>query len=227
MSSKSALAICVAALTAVILAFLKETYWAALVDTVFDTTAHLFGVERAKMMATAAPFVIAITAAWVIIMVTYQLGMRDRTLKPEFDFIYDAHDPRFVKAEKHKTTYFVGLKIKARRTIDAPSVLAADNPFTERVIHGRGAPSGPSGYFFVYRGGALDPDVTETVELFDLPFFENLPKERTDILRQVQTFTLEARGRDARPVTAVFEYNPRETPMIRKLPGPRWWQLWS
>jgi hypothetical protein len=186
----------------------KETSWALTLEATLEHFAEWIGIPRPTLVAAAFPFVLAIAAMWVLAWASYSLGLRDRALKAEFEFVYDPNDPRFVKVGPHKTTYFVGLRIKAQRTIDSPSVLALDGPFTERVIRGAGASLGPPGYFFLYRGGALDPEVTETIELFDLPFSENLPKEETDLLRHTQTFTLEARGRDARPVTAVFEYNP-------------------
>jgi hypothetical protein len=68
----------------------------------------------------------------------------------------------------------------------------------------------------LYQGGAIDPDVTEPIELFDLPLRENLPKYE-DFMQNVYTFTLEARCRDAKPCTAEFEYDPKNTPMIRRL----------
>jgi hypothetical protein len=123
---------------------------------------------------------------------------------------------------EHKTVYYVGLHITSIRTIFHPSIRAISGPFTDRVIgphhwRHRGGDH-PTGHAVViYEGGAIDPNVTESVELFELPFRDHLPRDETDLLRKIQTFTLEARCRDAKPCFAKFEYDPDKYPMIRLL----------
>jgi hypothetical protein len=69
----------------------------------------------------------------------------------------------------------------------------------------------------MYEGGAIDPDVTEMIGLFDLPFRENLSKDENDLLRAKQTFVLEGRCRHSKPCFAEFEYDPDQIPMISLL----------
>jgi hypothetical protein len=216
MPSKSSLAVCVTALAAVIVAFLKETYWGFLVDKTFEFAADFFGVERARMMAEASPFAVAIAAASVIVFVAYRLGAKDRALKPELEFVFDQNDRKFVSVEPHKTAYRVGLRVRGDRTIEFPTALIKEGPFADRMFNRR--QDAPRGYHLLYSGGALDPTVMETIDLFELPQYEHLPKDPySRIMREPNTFTLEARGRNTKPATAHFEYNPRQTPMIQRI----------
>ena len=137
-----------------------------------------------------------------------------------FEFVYDPNDDRFFKRDDRKDIYRVGLHILASQTIDFPNVRAIDSPFTERVIRPRhdNKPH-PIGAVQIYMGGALDPECLELVDLCDLPphrKYLRIENEK-DPLAHVQTFTLEARGRNVRPVTATFEYDPERLPMIRKI----------
>ncbi len=219
MSSKSALAVVVAALTTVFLAFLKQTYWAVLVDLAFGHIAKMFGVERATMIALAAPYIVAFAAALVIVIVAYQIGLRDRSLKPAFEIIFDPNDKAFMSSSNERTRYFIGLKILTSHTIDSPNIWALNSPFTDRVFKQIYDNNHPSGNVRIYNGGALDPKVTEIIELFSLRSREYLDMEdKTNPLAIIQQFTLEARGRDVPPVKQKFEYDPNKFPMIRKLP---------
>lgn len=219
MSSRPAVVVLVAILGGLLWLFLKETYWAIAMETAIERFADWLGMSRPAMVAAATPYVLALAAASTVVWAAYSVGARDRHLKPEFEFVFSQTDPRFVRNESERTIYSVGLHITAQRTIDWPSVRAHEGPFTNRVIaSAHPGIAAPPGYVGICEGGALDPEVTQIIELFDLPRYENLNRrDEKDLLGRAHNFTLEARGRDARPVIAMFEYDPRNVPMVRRL----------
>jgi hypothetical protein len=226
-STKPVLAVLAMVLAGLFWTFLKETYWAMTAEAAIEELAMRLGMSRPAMIAAATPYLLSFAAALAVVWAGYSLGVRDRGLKPELEFVYSHTDHRFVRVHQHKTTYFVGLRVKAKRTIDSPWVFAFKGPFADKVI----AAAHPQdvlspNYLVLYRGGALDPTVMETIELFDLPHYEHLPK-RDDLLAHAHIFTLEARGRDTVPARAEFEYDPEKTPMIRRRGSARWWRIWS
>jgi hypothetical protein len=60
------------------LAVLRETYWAVMVDWVFDHLGQYLGIERARIIAVATPFLFAGTAALVLIYAAYRFGAYER-----------------------------------------------------------------------------------------------------------------------------------------------------
>jgi hypothetical protein len=194
----------------------RETYLSVVVDEIITHLANRVGVERPRMMAAIAPFVIYGSVAAAAIYGAFRLGVHERSLKPPFEFIFDK---TFVKKDSYKDIYSVGLHIKSKKTILFPTVRAHKSPFTDTIIADYHLNMDAAGSTIVYSppGGAIDPTVTEPIELCALPFRENFPPNKTHVLHGVQRFTLEARCRDAPPYTAEFEYDPDKTPMIRLL----------
>jgi hypothetical protein len=75
MSNRSALAVLYAAISVVIFVFIRETSWSVIVDFTMDQLAGWLGVERAKMIANAAPYVITLILTGFLLTVAYQLGL--------------------------------------------------------------------------------------------------------------------------------------------------------
>lgn len=149
-----------------------------------------------------------------------EIKLRNEREAKKFEFVFDENDPRFVRTENQKTCYFIGLHILSRETIDFPNIWALHSEFTERIFakHYMGARHHASRAVQIYKGGAIDPDHTEIIELLDLPTSKKwLNAPLNDPLRSVQKFTLQARGRNCKPVAQDFEFDPDKTPMIRML----------
>jgi|ERR1700730_11650547 hypothetical protein len=219
MRSKPAVAVLSAILAGLLWVFLKETYWAVVIETATERFAEWLGIPRPAIMAAVAPFVLAFASASAVAWAAYALGVQERKMKLPLEFVYLPNDEKFVKKLEHKTRYFVGLHVISPKTVHFPSVRAIRGAFTDRVIEPHHGPGGSylEGAVSIYTGGAIDPGVTEPIALFELPHRENLPKDETDLLRNKQTFTIEARCRDAKPCFATFEYDPDKSPMIRRI----------
>jgi hypothetical protein len=178
------------------------------------------------------PFMIAtVTAAWVVFFVVRFAGaaphfhkelqdeikQRDAQEAKKFEFVFDPSDQRFVRRMQQQTRYFFGLHILAKETIDYPNVWALDSEFTKITFAQRSMSAHhPSGAVAIYKGGAIDPGHTEIIELYDLPNDKKFINARSP-LHAAYRFTLQARGRNCKPVDQEFEYNPDKTPMIRML----------
>jgi hypothetical protein len=191
-----------------------------------------FGFTVAEVIerfgSIAIPTLLAIAIIWIMVRVIKrdyekQLKAAKAALEkggPAFEFVYDPANPRWVSADSQKTRYCIGLRILSRQTIDHPNIWALEGPFTKRIFSRIAKEINPAGAVMIYSGGAIDPSVTEPIELFGLPTSKQYLaiKGPDDPLRSVQRFTLEARGRHCEPVRAQFEYDPDRTPMIRMLP---------
>jgi hypothetical protein len=120
-SNKTGMAVLFAALVAVFVVFLRETYWAIVVDWVFDYLASYLGVGRAKMLATAAPFAVALIAAGVIVGTAYKIGLREKSFRAVLTVLYEENNPAYVRPVKglynqHGEFYSIGIKNKGHVT---------------------------------------------------------------------------------------------------------------
>jgi hypothetical protein len=218
MGSKSTLAVLVTVLATILWAALRDTYVAVAVETATEHAAKWIGIPRADMIAGLTPYLLAIAASFVVALVSYNLGIRDQTLKPTFKFIYDTKDNRFVRRDEQKISYFVGLRVVSKTTVEFPNVRILEGRFTSRKIaHDKGFDNHRFGPIQLYSGGALDPDDLELVFLCELPPERKylIIESPDDPLDSLQKFTLEARGRHAKTVRAIFQYDPNADPMIR------------
>jgi hypothetical protein len=175
--------------------------------------------------------VVTIAASWAVFFVIRFVGaaphflkklqdeikLRDEREAKKFEFVFDQTDRRFVRTKKEKTSYFFGLHILAKETIDFPNVWALDSEFTQITFARRFMQSHPSRDVQIYKGGAIDPDHTEIIEMWEFPNEKKWIDARSP-LRSAYRFTLQARGRHCKPVDQEFEYDPDKTPMIRILP---------
>jgi hypothetical protein len=157
------------------------------------------------------------TAGWIIIIAGVSAVIsRIRRGIVDLEIVYDQTDGRFVRPQNDHIRYYVGLRILCHRSVDFPNIRALEGPFANEVL--AVAHNGqPYGNVEIYKGGTLDWDDLEIVELVGLPNRAALPPEPENILNQSHRFTLEARGRDVRVARAEFEYDPQATPMIRML----------
>jgi hypothetical protein len=216
MGGKSIIALLVPAFAALLWALVKDTYVAVAIEEATGQVAEYLRIPRAAMIAAATPYILALGVISATAVTAYQLGTRDRQLKPAFEFVYDENNPHWVQTGlPGHMYYFIGLHILSPRTVDFPKVWMLKGPLTQRLF----APEHPSGSWQIYQGAALDPGVTESVKLFNLPperKFLNLRYD-DDPIGSRQIFTLEARGRNCKAVTADFEYDPDKTPMVRML----------
>jgi len=177
------------------------------------------GITVAEMIERFGAITFPALGAIAVVWGLYRYIERELT-KDAFEFVYDQTDNRFFQPDDKKAVYRVGLHIVAPHTIQWPNVRVLDSPFTHRVIAPRhtGRPH-PVGAVQIYSGGAIDPGCLELFELCDLPPHRKYIKMNgdQDPLGHIQTFALEARGRDVRPARALFEYDPDKSPMIRRL----------
>jgi hypothetical protein len=196
----------------------RETSWALTIETGVDKLAHAIGLERSAMIGVAAPYVLALGAAYAVAFVAYRLGTHERAQKPDFDILFDPKDPRFVKQDENETTrFFIGLRILRRECVLYPNVRARESEFTTSVLSSFGRLE-PSGSVQLYAGGALDHEDIELIELVRLPSYGFLNiRGPDDPIGHIQRFVLEARGRNATTFRAEFEYDPLKIPMIRKI----------
>jgi hypothetical protein len=177
------------------------------------------------------PFMIAtVAASWVAFFVIRLLGApqhlykeieseikrRDEREAKKFEFVFDPNDRRFVRTNYQKTSYFFGLHILAKETIDSPNVWALDSEFTRMTFARKFMSTHASRNVLIYSGGAIDPDHTEIIEMYALPSEKKWLGERSPLCSTYR-FTLQARGRNCKPVDQEFEYDPDKTPMIRML----------
>jgi hypothetical protein len=216
MRSKSVVVLLAVLAGTALAALLKDTVLAIAIEEATSRVADWLGVPRAQMIAAVTPYVLAFGVASAVAVASYHLGMRDRAQKPAFEFIFD-HSQQWVQTDHpQRISYLFGLHVLAPQTVDFPNVWMLKSPLTKRLFD----PEHASGGHVLYKGGAIDPDVTEPIQLFDLPpnrKFINLRYEG-DPLGSRQTFVLEARCRHYKPVQAKFEYDPDKVPMIRMLP---------
>jgi hypothetical protein len=224
MYSKSAFGVLAAALTAIFIVFLRETYWAVLVDIATDHLAEYLGIERAKMIAAAAPFVVAFMAASVVVAATYRLGMRDRALKPKIEILYDPTDINYVRpiTGLYGPTgefYSIGINNKGSATIYDITLRALDSWFSRTIIfasQNEGHSTQSHRPVLITHRDALHPHAPEPVQLFGLNYHSD--NSHPDyITNTVQRFTLEITARDSLTVREEFEYDPKARPMLRML----------
>jgi hypothetical protein len=141
------------------------------------------------------------------------------------EIVFDASDPRCVREEKGLSDnirvrrFWAGVKnASARRSVDEISMRARESQFVQcTVAIAHTLPNRrPQRNPVVLEVATLPPGAEEFVELFGLGG-DNVYGEH-DIMSKVQTFTLEARGRDAAMVTATLEYDPStRPPTIRRI----------
>jgi hypothetical protein len=224
-SSKSTFAVLIAALAAIFLAFLKETYWFVLIELAFDHLASFLGVEKAQMIAGAAPYVVSALAASVIVTVAYRVGVRDRVLKPSLEILYDPTDPNYMRpvtslygptAER----YSIGVLNKGNATLYDVTVRALDSWFTQEAIapsHTLSPPIGSHKPVCVFQKDELHPHSSDFAELTGIAY-QSASSHQEYIFNTVQRFTLEALARDTPAIRREFEFDPKARPMVRMLP---------
>jgi hypothetical protein len=128
MANKSALALLYAALGVVIYVFLRETSWSVIVDFTMDQLAVFFAVERAKMIANAAPYVITVLLAGFLLAIAYQLGSHERaSFRPEADIDADKAFDLVLKRSKwakhHAKNWQALPKVMYERDRPEPTVI--------------------------------------------------------------------------------------------------------
>jgi hypothetical protein len=217
MSNKSTLAVCIAALAAIFFAFLKETYLTVLVDFTFDYTASFFGVERARMIAASAPFVISAMAGSVVVSVAYLLGVRDRNAKSPLEITFDPKNPEHVRTRQgwypetspsSSSQYYIEVRNRTRdRTVYNVEVEWDEVPFTTFI-------DAELRRDVLIKPFDLDPQERMYVHLFGVDDKICDAPNSTDLLKHASHFIARARGRDAAEITAKFEYNPFRFPKL-------------
>jgi hypothetical protein len=193
----------------------RETGWALTIETAVDKVAHAAGMERPEMIAAATPYIIAIAAAYGLLILGVRLGEQNRKNRPDFGIEFDAADDRFVDVLTDRVRYFVGLRNASDQTIMLPSMRAHNSEFTNQILsecdpYNWGQPVGA---MIIYAGGAIDPGGMELIELFSL---SNDQTSHGELLLEEHRFTLETRGRNAKSLCVEFEYNPEKFPRIKK-----------
>src|SRR5262249_24890958 len=156
------IAILVPLLATFLWALLRDTYISIAIEEATEKAATWLGIPRADMIAAATPYVLAMGVISATAVTAYHLAIRERTLKPAFEFLYDESSLKYVRADPQATSYYFGLRVLADRTLDSPNVWVLESPFAERMfVHGLTQPH-PTGVQ-IYTGGALDPGVTEPI----------------------------------------------------------------
>jgi hypothetical protein len=164
--------------------------------------------------------------AWEIFHVSgrlKRLGTRRDVEARVIEIIFDEEDQRSVIDEPD---WYGGIRVRRwrvgvrnaslQKNIDEISLRAHQNQFVDCTIAiahslpGRRLKRNP----VILELASLSPDAAEFVELFGLS--PNDLFSEGDILSKKQTFTLEARGRDAKTVLAVLEYPSSRPPVIRR-----------
>jgi hypothetical protein len=129
---------------------------------------------------------------------------------PGLEIVYDENDQRYVRLRNGATRYYVGLHILAQKSVVFPNIRVVEGEFASLLALARRRSE--FGNVEIYRGGALDPDDLEIVELIGI---SNEPPEKDDPLSRPHRFILEARAQDVRVARKEFEYDPTKTPRIR------------
>jgi hypothetical protein len=65
----------------------KETGWAVTIEAGVEKFAHAVGLERSAMIGVAAPYVLALGAAYALAFVAYRFGTQERSQRPHFDIL--------------------------------------------------------------------------------------------------------------------------------------------
>jgi hypothetical protein len=133
-------------------------------------------MERAQMVAAAAPFVIALMASSVVVSVAYKLGVRDRNLKPALVLLFKENDPAYVRPlrglhDQYGEFYSIGVLNKSSMTLTNVLVRALDSHFTQAIIaparfHPRDLHYYKRGPVKIYEFESLHPGAGEIIELF-------------------------------------------------------------
>jgi hypothetical protein len=139
------------------------------------------------------------------------------------EIIFDENDPRCVRQREEGNgevrRWWVGIRnASTMKSVDDVSLRAQQRTFVECTISVAHmlADGRLSRTPILTEVATLPPNAEEFVELFGLSASDTWVGK--DILAERSTFVLEARGRDARTVIAVLEYDPRtRPPTIRRV----------
>lgn len=114
--------------------------------------------------------------------------------------------------------YSIFLRNTGAATLHEVCLRALDSPFTVAIIAEAKNPAPVRKRAPVLLSGptTVDPDVTETIELFGLGYNSNITNSEA-ILNNVQTFVLEAHAKDTRAVRRTFQFDPNARPMLKML----------
>jgi hypothetical protein len=158
-----------------------------------------------------------IAAACIAIIIIAVMAIVLAFRKRDFEFLFDSSDSRYVEKRGDKIRYCVGLHNLTHRTLPLFSVRTDITPFTTVALPERdpfkwGRPVGQK---FIYQGGAIDPDGTDLIDLFELPAIPRFSE--ADLLSKPHTFVLDARAQDAIGIRTRFRYDPRSNPALKKL----------
>ena len=203
---------------------LSETIGTIIINWLIDRLASLAGIERAKMIAAVSTYIVLLAVAGVAIYGAYLIGVQDREknkpsgLKILYDHVGKGHvgvDKQgnaerywvwLKNASTEKTLYDVTLRAKAGKFVHETIAIAHQRP-------GKLLQSEP----VLLERQELHPEVVEKVMLFGISLDECADEGARDFFSRIHKFTLEARARDTKTVTADFEFNPQATPMLRRI----------
>jgi hypothetical protein len=197
-------------LAAAVFALLRETYWGFVVDFSIEHLSSLVGIEKAKLLGLAAPWLLVASTAAIGIYISFQVGQRERQLRSPLEVCFDINDKRYVEPVPltKASRYYLDVRNCTQNvTVSDVEVEWDSTPFT-RFIDGQirrtqllsPTTIDPQERIRVYLFG-VDDDVIET------------PQDM-DVLGHASRFTVRARGRDAKEVVATFQYSPLRVPKL-------------
>jgi hypothetical protein len=146
--------------------------------------------------------------------------------KAALQILFDPQDGRFMRPVSGSTgsvaeRYFVAVRNNSTKSLNGVLLRAQHGLFVAHMIDDNYSPPGSSsrpkiGYDTLIKDfGRLDPGALEIIELFGASYAD-LGKP-DNVLAGRHTFVLEVRGLDTPTVTAEFEYDPGQRPMLRML----------
>ncbi len=220
MGKKTGLTVLGAALLAIILALLRETYWSILVDFTVDHLAGLLGIEKARIVGAVTPFAVAFAAASLVVTATYQIGLLERRKRPKLKILFDPNSQLNVETKRglYGSTgefYSVGIENAGSSTIMNVTLRALDSWFTQEAIAvAQGVMSYGGKPVPIIELRELHPGAPEYQQMFGLDYASHVSSPDY-IFNKKLRFVLEAIGQDTPAVRLELQYDPQSRPMLQ------------
>jgi hypothetical protein len=207
---------------------LSESYWQALLDSIFDRVfAYLepYGITRSPVNEAISAYIVPVSIAAISLYAAYRIGVADRSKKSPLEFVYRSNDPRYVETRPglspdspSNSRYYIDVFNRTTdRTVRDVKVTWDETPFTTLLDDEVRRGADYERRNLLHEASSLHPQEGQLFYLFGLDDRIVDSPDRDDVLGHASCFTVRASGTDAAEITAVFEYSPLRFPKLLRV----------